>query len=50
MAAGLAFDLGDTGGNFSFVYPVIFLTVRTGDFHMVGSGFRVHGSGLKVLR
>ena len=43
MTAGLAFDFADTGGDFGFVYPVDFLTVRTGDFHSEGSMFWVLG-------
>ena len=43
MTAGLAFGGCDTGRDFGRVDMVSFLTVRTGDFHLVGSGFTVQG-------
>jgi hypothetical protein len=46
MTAGFAFDGFDTGGNSGFVNLVAFLTIRTGDFHLMGSGFR--GSRFRV--
>jgi hypothetical protein len=50
MTAGLAFGGCDTGRDFGRVDMVSFLTVRAGDFHLVGSGFWVYSTGFQDLR